>query len=192
MVECMRYPTIYKRDLMHKVYLAGPTVFFPDAVQVYERLKKVCADFGLEGVAPVDGDPIPVATPAERAQYIYMANARKVAECTAVLADVNPFRGAFEPDSGTCVEIGMALALGKPVAGYRETAATPMAEVLRGTLGAYWDLNGREMDLHYDQEIEDFGLSVNLMIGAPCPVFPCAYLAIKNLAEKLGTYQAAA
>jgi nucleoside 2-deoxyribosyltransferase len=50
-----------------------------------------------------------------------------------VLANLNPFRGA-EPDSGTCVEIGYALALGKRVVGYADDLR-PLRERLQAASG---------------------------------------------------------
>jgi hypothetical protein len=78
-----------------------------------------------------------------------------------VLANLNPFRGA-EPDSGTCVEIGYALALGKPVIGYAADLR-PLRERLHasgpGADGRYRDGAG--------MVVEDFGLPLNLMLAVP-------------------------
>jgi nucleoside 2-deoxyribosyltransferase len=40
------------------------------------------------------------------------------------MANLNDFRGPGEPDSGTAFEVGFAGALGKPVWGYRASAAS--------------------------------------------------------------------
>lgn len=173
---------------MRTIYLAGPTVFFPDAHLVYEKLKALCAQYGLIGVTPLDGEPLPAMPPQSLAQAIYLANAEKVRACDAILADLRPFRGILEPDSGTCVEVGMGLALGKPVSGYSPCADTPMAERIRSQLGSYGrDDQGRtrEFDKEFHQEIEDFGLSHNLMISVPCPVFSMPEQAIQHIRNKL-------
>ena len=39
---------------MLKIYLAGPDVFRPDAFEQGERLKALCAEFGLRGLYPLD------------------------------------------------------------------------------------------------------------------------------------------
>jgi nucleoside 2-deoxyribosyltransferase len=78
-----------------------------------------------------------------------------------VLANLNPFRGD-EPDSGTCVEIGYALALGKPVIGYAEDLRP-----LRERLGASRPgADGRCRD-GAGNAVEDFGLPLNLMLAVP-------------------------
>jgi nucleoside 2-deoxyribosyltransferase len=78
-----------------------------------------------------------------------------------VLANLNPFRGA-EPDSGTCVEIGYALALGKPVIGYADTLM-PMRDRLPEVEVAG---DGRCRDAA-GWVVEDFGLALNLMLSVP-------------------------
>jgi hypothetical protein len=95
-----------------------------------------------------------------------------------VLANLNPFRGA-EPDSGTCVEIGYALALGKPVVGYaadllplreRTNASGPGAD------GRYRDVDG--------MVVEDFGLPLNLMLAVPVRLEQGGiWAALRSLAE---------
>src|SRR5262245_47669063 len=37
-----------------RIYLAGPDVFLPDAAAVLAAKRKLCADYGFVGVAPVD------------------------------------------------------------------------------------------------------------------------------------------
>jgi nucleoside 2-deoxyribosyltransferase len=92
---------------------------------------------------------------------IYRNNLRLIGEADAVLANLNPFRGS-EPDSGTCVEIGYALALGKPVIGYVDTLI-PMRDRLHVT--------GPGADGHCRDSagwtVENFGLSLNLMLSVP-------------------------
>jgi nucleoside 2-deoxyribosyltransferase len=39
---------------MQKVYLAGPTVFLPDADERFVRMKRILSTYGLDGRAPVD------------------------------------------------------------------------------------------------------------------------------------------
>ena len=101
---------------MLKIYLAGPDVFRPDAFAQGERLKALCAELELQGLYPLDHSvPERIANPPEQALWIYQANLNLIAEADAVLANLNPFRGA-EPDSGTAFELGYAAALGKPAA----------------------------------------------------------------------------
>ena len=82
-----------------------------------------------------------------------------------MLANLDFFRGA-EPDSGTCFEVGYAVARGKTVVGYLPEGGSYAQrirqrhpEVLRddATDRAGWQL-------------EEFGLPLNLMLAVPCRV----------------------
>ena len=93
-----------------RLYLAGPDVFRRDALAWAEDVRRLCAEFGHEALTPLNNDE----TAAER---IYQSNVDLIARADCVVANLNPFRGE-EPDSGTCVEVGMALAMSKRVVGY--------------------------------------------------------------------------
>lgn len=129
-----------------RVYLAGPDIFRPDALAWAESARALCAQRGHEAIIPLDAD-------ATTAEAIFRANIRMLHSADAVLANLNPFWGA-EPDSGTCVEVGYALALGKPVVGYIE-AAVPMSERIGVIDGEGY-------------RVEGFGLPLNLMLAVPC------------------------
>jgi len=138
-----------------KLYLAGPDVFRPDASTWARQVRELCRAAGHEAVIPLEGD-----MPATAAA-IYRSNLHCIAEADAVLANLNPFRGA-EPDSGTCVEIGYALALGKPVIGYADDLR-PLRERLQAFAP---DDDGRYRDAA-GYVVEDFGLPLNLMLAVP-------------------------
>ncbi len=141
-----------------KLYLAGPDVFRPDAKDWAGRVRELCRAAGHEASLPLDDD-IPATAAA-----IYRSNLERIAVADAVLANLNPFRGA-EPDSGTCVEIGYALALGKIVIGYADDLRP-----LRERLGAGGpDAGGRYRDAA-GHAVEDFGLPLNLMLAVPLPL----------------------
>ena len=139
---------------MSKLYLAGPDVFRPDALAWAARVVALCEECGHQALVPLD-------EARATAGDIYRNNLRLIAEADAVLANLNPFRGD-EPDSGTCVEIGYALALGKRVIGYADDLR-PLRERLRatgpGADGRYRDGAGNA--------VEDFGLPLNLMLAVP-------------------------
>src|SRR5574343_1188559 len=99
-----------------KIYLAGPDVFRQDAGVWADEARRLCAQAGHVALIPLDG----VETTA---LGIYLANIELIRSADAVVANLKPFRGA-EPDSGTCVEVGFALALGKRVVGYLAAAET--------------------------------------------------------------------
>ena len=143
---------------MKSVYLAGPDVFRPDAAQWAEHVRRLCRQAGHEALIPLDG----VETTAAG---IYHANIGLIQAADAVLANLNPFRGC-EPDSGTCVEVGFALALGKPVTGYLEGTESTVERVGRVQGGVDVGADGRPRD-HEGLLIEDFGLPLNLMLAVP-------------------------
>ena len=137
-----------------KLYIAGPDVFRPDVLKWAATVRALCRESGHRALIPLDGGQ---TTPAG----IYRNNLLLIGEADAVLANLNPFRGV-EPDSGTCVEIGYALALGKPVIGYADTLLP-----LRDRLPAVGqDADGRCRDAT-GWAVEDFGLSLNLMLSVP-------------------------
>lgn len=149
---------------MLKLYLAGPDVFLPDAFAQGERLKALCAEFGVQGLYPLDHSvPEGIVEPVAQARWIYQANLELIRQADAVLANLNPFRGA-EPDSGTAFELGYAAALGKPLFGYLDEGGS-CAE----RLPCEWkgDEPGRDRD---GNQIEGFGLPLNLMLGVPAKI----------------------
>ncbi|WP_427915614.1 nucleoside 2-deoxyribosyltransferase [Ramlibacter sp. MMS24-I3-19] len=150
---------------MHRVYLAGPDVFRPDAIEHGRKLVDLCTAHGFEGVFPLDpslaADPRPSH---ELARQIYRDNLARIDSCDAVLANLDFFRGV-EPDSGTCFEVGYAVAHGKVVVGYVPDRGS-LPERIRGRdpglVQGDFDLNG--------WRVEDFGLPLNLMLAVPCRI----------------------
>lgn len=152
--------------MLRSVYLAGPEVFRPDAIAHGHALKRLCAAHGFQGLFPLDAQVADsgAATPLEQARWIYRADIGLLDQADAVVANLDFFRGA-EPDSGTCFEIGYAVARGKPVVGYvpeHGSLATRIAARCPQYLGAQagTDAGG--------WELEEFGLPVNLMLAVPC------------------------
>ena len=140
------------------VYLAGPDVFYPDALERGRELKQLCDSFGWEGLFPLDNEIVAVE-PVEMARQIREANLELIHRADAVIANLEPFRG-FEPDSGTVFEVGYAKALGKQVVAYApdlRPMKTRLCESLNLDEAACFDLEGLM--------IEEFGLSHNLMFG---------------------------
>lgn len=146
-----------------RIYLAGPAVFRPDALEYGEWLKAQCAEAGFEGLYPLDNAvPAEIVDPAEQGAWVYRANLALIERCDLVLADLNFFRGA-EPDSGTCFEVGYAVACRKPV----------YAHV--GETGSYAERIARRFpDLFHEKGvdrdgmvIEEFELPLNLMLAVP-------------------------
>jgi len=141
-----------------RIYLAGFDVFRLDAVAHGEHLKVLCRERGFVGIYPLDASVPPALAPNEKAKWIYTANVDAIRSADAVMANLNDFRGPGEPDSGTAFEVGFATALGKPVWGYRASAASLIDHVPSTShrQGAVCD--GGFL-------VEDFEMGINLMLG---------------------------
>ncbi|WP_338805922.1 nucleoside 2-deoxyribosyltransferase [Pseudomonas chlororaphis] len=137
-----------------RIYLAGFDVFRRDAIARGEYLKRLCQAQGLQGLYPFDHQVPAQPTPEQAAQLICQQNLQMIRDCDAVLANLNAFRG-LEPDSGTAFEVGMAIALGKPVWAWFEAPATLREQVPH-------DADGRDAEGFL---VEDFQLPRNLMLA---------------------------
>lgn len=143
-----------------KVYLAGPDVFRQDALQWAEAARALCAARGLTALVPLDGEDVTAAG-------IYASNVAMIRAADAVVANLNPFRGA-EPDSGTCFEVGFAAALGKPIVGYVAEAGELVERVRRHGGVLQQDASGWHDAA--GMRVENFGLPLNLMLAMPARV----------------------
>jgi nucleoside 2-deoxyribosyltransferase len=141
-----------------KIYIAGPDVFRPDAAAWAEAVRAQCLAAGAEALIPLDGD-------ATTADGIYASNVAMIRAADAVIANLNPFRGA-EPDSGTCFEVGFALALEKPVFGF-VADSRPLRERVEKWQGAALCPHGDRLLDAQGWCVENFDLPVNLMLAVP-------------------------
>lgn len=153
--------------MIRTLYLAGPDVFRPDARERGRMLKALCAEAGFEGLFPLDQEvPAHLTAPAAQAAWIYRANIALLERADAVLANLDFFRGP-EPDSGTCFEVGYAVAKGKPVFGYipeHGSFAQRIRQRHPQAIGADGVLDTQGWS------IEEFGLPLNLMLSVPAPL----------------------
>ncbi|MBA3033434.1 MAG: nucleoside 2-deoxyribosyltransferase [Gammaproteobacteria bacterium] len=140
-----------------KVYLAGPDVFRPDVVEWAASARAICRRYGYEPLMPIDHGET-------EATKIYQANIDLIRKAQIVVANLNPFRGS-EPDSGTCFEIGYALALGKKVSGYVSKLESLQSRVNRIEQAD----NERTVD-GTGMAIENFNLPLNLMLAVPAQI----------------------
>lgn len=135
-----------------RVYLAGPDVFFPNAVEIGEEKKRICARYGFEGVFPLDADFKPlfdIDSPAEQGYRTFDLMVGLMDSCDLAIANLTPFRGP-SMDVGTAIEMGYMHGCGKPVLGYTNVAA---------------DYAGRVPPDGFT--VEPFGLADNLMVEGP-------------------------
>ena len=108
-----------------RVYLAGPDVFFPGAADLGIAKKKICTQFGFEGVYPLDADFSKLSqleSPADQGHLAFDLMVELMQRCDLVIANLTPFRGP-SMDVGTAVEIGYMHGCGKPVFGYTNVPA---------------------------------------------------------------------
>lgn len=146
------------------VYLAGPEVFLPDALDIGAAKKAICACHGLEGLFPLDNAlDLSGLSPPDAGRAIFRANVALMQRADAVIANLSPFRGPG-CDPGTAFEVGFMHALGKPVFAYANTALDHARRVE--------DFHGGQVERRADGrlfdpeglEIENFGLIDNLML----------------------------
>ena len=137
---------------IYKIYLAGPDVFRPDAVEYGKSLSDMVRAAGHVPLFPSD-NKFPENAP-DLSKQIFDANVAMIKDCDVVLANLDDFRG-HEPDSGTAWEVGFAHALGKRIIGYRNDGKSMLEKIADGK-NIDCDENG--------MIIEDFGHSLNLML----------------------------
>src|SRR3984893_7982090 len=98
-----------------KIYLAGPDVFLPDAIDIGRRKVELCTRHGLTGLYSLDNAIDPAASDASL--RIFRGNQAMMIEADAVIANLTPFRGPGA-DAGTVYELGYMAGRGKLCLGY--------------------------------------------------------------------------
>jgi nucleoside 2-deoxyribosyltransferase len=140
------------------IYLAGPDVFLPDAIEIGRRKVEICARHGLIGRYPLD-HAIDL-TAADASLRIYQGLETMMDECSAIIANLTPFRGPGA-DPGTVFELGYMAARGKFCLGYSNDPASYADRVRRITTVTSRD--GHLTDAE-GLSVENFGLNDNLMM----------------------------
>jgi nucleoside 2-deoxyribosyltransferase len=150
-----------------KIYLAGPDVFLPDAVEFGRRKVELCARHGLAGLYPLD-NVIDLAAAGASLQ-IYRGNEAMMNEADAIIANLTPFRGPGA-DAGTVYELGYMAGRGKPCFGYSNDPSFYAERVARFT---ELKTEGRLVDAQ-GLTVENFGLADNLMMIHALDLYGCA------------------
>jgi len=140
-----------------QIYLAGPTVFWPNAFEEGERLKEVCARFDCVGFFPLDTAIPENMKGLQAAHYLNGHLVRALRASHGVVADLSPWRGPHV-DDGTAIEVGRAYAWRIPVWGYT-TEPAPLVD----RIGTRKDRDGVTFD-HAGRVVEDLGQSMNAMV----------------------------
>src|ERR1700687_1857912 len=171
-----------------KIYLAGPDVFLPDAVEIWRRKAELCRRQGLVGLYPLDNAIDPSAQ--DVSLQIFRGNETMMMEADAIIANLTPFRGPGA-DPGTVYELGYMAGRGKLCLGYSNHPSS-YAERVR----EFTDVSSRDGRLIDAQglTVENFGLTDNLMMVHALDLHGCALVtprqAPADIWHDLGTFEA--
>jgi nucleoside 2-deoxyribosyltransferase len=142
-----------------KIYLAGPDVFLPDALDIGRRKAAICARHGVSGLYPLD-NTVDLAA-GDASLTIFKGNEAMMDAADAIIANLTPFRGP-SADAGTVYELGYMAGRGKRCLAYSNDPS-PYQERVRHL----YDVKASPDGLLIDPEgltVEDFGLPDNLMM----------------------------
>jgi nucleoside 2-deoxyribosyltransferase len=142
-----------------KIYLAGPDVFLPDAIEIGRRKAAICARHGVSGLYPLDNAVDLAAAGASLA--IFEGNEAMMDAADAIIANLTPFRGP-SADAGTVYELGYMAGRGKLCFAYSNDPADYAERVARSF--AVTKAGGGHLIDDDGLTVEDFGLPDNLMM----------------------------
>ena len=162
-----------------KIYLAGPDVFLPDAVDIGRRKADICSRHGLTGLYPLDNAI--ALSDSDASLKIFRGNEAMMLKADAIIANLTPFRGPGA-DAGTVYELGFMAGREKLCLGYCNDP-TPYADRVRKftTVG---ERDGRLTDAD-GLTVEDFGLSDNLMLIHALELYGCALVTPRRAAADI-------
>jgi nucleoside 2-deoxyribosyltransferase len=154
-----------------KIYLAGPDVFLPDAIELGRRKAEICARHGLTGLYPLD-NAIDLSA-RDASLKIFAGNEGMMIEADAIIANLTPFRGPGA-DAGTVYELGFMAGREKLCLGYCNDPTLYADRVRKFTTV---DKQAGRLADAAGLTVEDFGLSDNLMIIHALELHGCALVA---------------
>jgi nucleoside 2-deoxyribosyltransferase len=144
-----------------KLYLAGPDVFLPNAVEHAEVQRNLCLKYGFIPIHPMDNNIGDIFNEYRIAMKIQRADCQQVRECDIVVANCNPFRGACM-DDGTAYELGYGNALGKKSYGYLGDCRALNRRII--SMFPCVEKDGKILDKDGFELTCDFGTKINLMM----------------------------
>ncbi len=100
-----------------RVYLAGPEVFLPNALEVLGKKVELTKAAGFIPVSPGDMVIPQTETRREKGVAISAFHEKQMRGSDMIIANLTPFRG-LSADTGTCFELGFMCALEKPAFAY--------------------------------------------------------------------------
>src|SRR5215831_5294258 len=141
-----------------KIYLAGPDVFLPDAIEIGRRKQDICALHHVSGLYPLDN--VIDRAVRDSSLQIFKGNEAMMDAADAIIANLTPFRGPGA-DPGTVYELGYMAGRGKFCLAYSNDPTVYADRVER-----FVDVVGEDGRLVDAQglTVEDFGLVDNLMM----------------------------
>jgi nucleoside 2-deoxyribosyltransferase len=151
-----------------KIYLAGPDVFLPDAIDIGRRKVELCRRHGVIGLYPLDHAVD--RTAEDVSLQIFRGNENMMIEADAIIANLTPFRGPGA-DPGTVYELGYMAGRGKFCLGYSNDPS-----IYANRVREFTEVNSRDGRLidTLGLTVEDFGLSDNLMMIHALDLHGCA------------------
>lgn len=193
-------PSWAQEKPVYLIYLAGPEVFLPDAIETgiakKQRIEALSEShdwpFELAGLYPLDNEIPDFAPNFETGIRIFDANIDLMDRADFIAANMVRFRGP-SMDVGTAFEMGYMLGLDKPVFGYYEAepfyGESEAPGLLTERVVQYYqvDPENPEVDIH-GQTIENFEMADNLMMigalesgaGEIAPTFDAVIMQIAN------------
>lgn len=186
-------------------YLAGPDVFFPDAVAIGKTKKAKLAEVGIQGHFPFDNEfPHDAFKDKQKIRNIIgKANEQMMLDCCKnghvgiILANMTPYHGP-SMDVGTGFEVGFMSALSSLkknviIIGYTDATENFMERVVKHFGGDQYIHKKNGSWIGPDgNTLEDFDAADNLMIthaiektgGRVCHSFEEAVALAKELSDK--------
>jgi nucleoside 2-deoxyribosyltransferase len=163
-----------------KIYLAGPDVFLPDAIEIGRRKVGICARHGLTGLYPLDNVVDLSASDASLA--IFKANESMMDAADAIIANLTPFRGP-SADAGTVYELGYAAGRGKFCLAYSNDPTVYRDRVAR-MCDVTTSADGRLVDPE-GLTVEHFGWPDNLMMIHALDLHGCPLVTPRQLSADI-------
>jgi nucleoside 2-deoxyribosyltransferase len=142
-----------------KIYLAGPDVFLPDAVEIGRKKVDLCERYGFTGLFPLDNQIDPSI--GDASLQIFRGNEAMMDRAEVIIANLTPFRGP-SADAGTVYELGYMAGQKKLCLGYSNDPVMYADRVAR--ISALEKQADGQMTDHNGLTVENFGQIDNLMI----------------------------
>ncbi|MDR1545176.1 MAG: nucleoside 2-deoxyribosyltransferase [Deltaproteobacteria bacterium] len=136
------------------VYFVGPDLFWPNYKEFVQKTRRLAAEAGFEALFPGELEGV-------GAQAIVMSSLTLIDRADGLIANLNPFRGRLEPDSGTVFECGYAIGRGKWVLGWVSDQRDLLTKAREWPEGPPPDGNV----CRDGSEVEDFGSPLNIMLA---------------------------